>query len=154
PFQYLRSLEPNDAYSGWTEATRTSEDALRQTYVGLVCGADDALHLVFRLWKSYEEHLDGGLWAALAYQRKPKGGEWEEPKILLAPPFSEYSIYYHRLTVDQAGDLFISYDYWSTMWFYRNDQRGPIAAGSGRPGRGWGRAVLTSPDGGDHWALW
>ncbi len=154
PFQYLRSLEPNDAYSGWTEATRTSEDALRQTYVGLVCGADDALHLVFRLWKSYEEHLDGGLWAALAYQRKPKGGEWEEPKILLAPPFSEYSIYYHRLTVDQAGDLFISYDYWSTMWFYRNDQRGPIAAGSGRPGRGWGRAVLTSQDGGDHWALW
>ncbi|MFP3904286.1 MAG: BNR-4 repeat-containing protein [Armatimonadota bacterium] len=154
PFQYLRSLAPNDAYSGWTEAIRTSEDDLRQTYVGLVCGADDALHLVFRLWMSGEEHLDGGLWAALAYQRKPAGGEWEEPKILLAPPLSEYSIYYHRLTVDRAGDLFISYDYWSTMWFYRNDQRGPVAAGSGRPGRGWGRAVLTSPDGGDRWMLW
>ena len=100
PFQYLRSLEPNDAYSGWTEAIRTSDSNLRQTYVGLVCGADDALHLVFRLWMQGEEHLNGGLWAALAYQTKPKGGDWEEPKILVAPPLSEYSIYYHRLTVD------------------------------------------------------
>jgi hypothetical protein len=154
PFQYLRSLEPNDAYAGWTEATRTSEEALRQTYVGLVCGADDTLHLVFRLWRSGEEHLDGGLWPALAYQRKPKDGEWSEARVLVAPPFSEYGIYYHRLTVDRAGDPFLSYEYWSTMWFYRNDQRGPVAAGSGRPGRGWGRAVLTSPDGGDQWMHW
>jgi len=154
PFQYLRSLQPNDAYSGWTEPIHTSEDDLRQTYVGLVCGADDALHLVFRLWMSGEEHLDGGLWAALAYQRRLPGRQWEAPKVLVAPPLSEYSIYYHRLTVDRAGALFVSYDYWSTMWFYRNDQRGPVAAGSGRPGRGWGRAVLTSPDGGDSWMLW
>jgi hypothetical protein len=154
PFQYLRSLQPNDAYSGWTEAIRTSQDNLRQTYVGLVCGADDALHLVFRLWKSGEEHLNGGLWAALAYQRKLPGQDWEEAKVLVAPPLSEYSIYYHRLTVDHQGALFLSYDYWSTMWFYRNDQRGPVAAGSGRPGRGWGRAVLTSPDSGDRWMLW
>ena len=154
PFQYLRSRKPNDAYSGWTEAIRTSADDLRQTYVGLVCGADDALHLVFRLWKSGEAHLDGGLWAALAYQRKLPGQDWEEAKVLVAPPLSEYSVYYHRLTVDRDGGLFLSYDYWSTMWFYRNDQRGPVAAGSGRAGRGWGRAVLTSPDGGSQWMLW
>lgn len=154
PFQYLRSLQANDAYSGWTEPIRTSDDGLRQTYVGLVCGTDDALHLVFRLWMSGQEHLDGALWAALAYQRKLPGHDWEDAKVLVAPPLSEYSIYYHRLTVDRTGALFLSYDYWSTMWFYRNDQRGPVAAGSGRPGRGWGRAVLTSPDGGDEWRLW
>ena len=154
PFQYLRSLEPNDAYSGWTEATRTSEENLRQTYVGLVCDDEDALHLAFRLWQSGEEHLDGGLWAALAYQRKPADGDWEDAQVLLAPPLSEYSIYYHRLTVDRIGDIFLSYDYWSTMWFYRNDQRGPVAAGSDRPGRGWGRAVLTSPDSGSQWMHW
>ncbi len=153
PFQYLRSLEPNDAYTGWTEETRTSDDNLRQTYVGLVTGADDALHLVFRLWRTGEEHLDGALWAALAYQRKLPGEDWGDPQILVAPPLSEYSIYYHRLTADRDGRLFLSYDYWSTLWFYRNDQRGPVAAGSGRPGRGWGRAVLTSPDGGDTWML-
>ncbi len=154
PFQYLQSLEPNNAYGGWTEPIRTSEDELRQTYVGLVCGADDALHLVFRQWRSGEDHLDGALWAALAYQRKLPGEEWSEAKTLVRPPLSEYSIYYHRLTIDREGALFVSYDYWSTMWFYRNDQRGPVAAASGRPGRGWGRAVLTSADGGDAWGLW
>jgi hypothetical protein len=154
PFQYLRSLQPNESQGGWTEAIRTSDDDLRQTYVGLVCGADDTLHLVFRLWKSGEAHLDGGLWAALAYQRKPPGQDWHDVKVLVAPPLSEYSIFYHRLTVDRHGALFLSYDYWSTMWFYRNDQRGPVSAGSGRAGRGWGRAVLISPDNGDRWRLW
>ncbi len=154
PFQYLRSLEPNDAYSGWTEAIRTSEEDLRQTYVGLVCDDEGALHLVFRLWMSGEEHLDGGLWAALAYQRKPADGDWEDVQILVAPPMAEYSIYYHRLTVDRNGDLFLNYDYWSTLWFYRNDGRGPVAAASGRPGRGWGRSVMTSPDSGATWMLW
>jgi hypothetical protein len=154
PFQYLRSREPNDAYAGWTEAIRTSEDDLRQTYVGLVCDADDTLHLVFRLWRTAETHLDGALWAALVYQRKRAGHDWEEPVLLVAPPLSEYSIYYHRLTIDREGTLFLSYDYWSTHWFYRNDQRGPVAAGSGRPGRGWGRAVLASPDAGRTWSLW
>lgn len=154
PFQYLKSLEPNQAYAGWTEAIRTSQEDLRQTYVGLVCGADDSLHLVFRLWQSGEQHLDGGLWAALAYQHKPPGQDWGPVRILVAPPLAEYSIYYHRLTVDRKGALLLSYDYWSTMWFYRNDQRGPVAAGSGRPGRGWGRTVLISPDNGGQWMLW
>lgn len=154
PFQYLRSLAPNDAHSGWTEAVRTSDHDLRQTYVGLVCDDEDALHLVFRLWRTGEEHLDGGLWAALAYQRKPKDGDWEDVRILVAPPLPEYSIYYHRLTVDHAGDLFLNYDYWSTSWFYRNEGRGPVAAGSGRAGRGWGRSVITSPDSGETWRLW
>ncbi len=154
PFQYLRSSEPNDAESGWTSATRTSDANLRQTYVGLVCGADDTLHLVFRLWRSGDQHLDGASWAALAYQSKPPGGSWSEPRVLVAPPLSEYSIYYHRLTCDRQGALFLSYDYWSTLWFYRNDQRGPVPAGSGRPGRGWGRAVLNSRDGGVTWRLW
>lgn len=154
PFQYLRSLEPNDAYSGWTEAIRTSEEELRQTYVGLVCDDQDALHLVFRLWMSDTEHLDGGLWPALAHQRKPKGGDWEEAKILVAPPLADYGIYYHRLTVDRHGAVFLNYDYWSTSWFYRNDGRGPVAAGSGRPGTGWGRSLITSPDSGATWKLW
>ncbi len=153
PFQYLRSINPNDAVSGWTQPVRTSRKDLRQTYVGLVCGADDALHVVYRLWQSGKENHDGALWAALAHQRKLPGQDWEEPKILIVPPLPEYSIYYHRLTVDREGNLFVSYDYWSTMWFYRN-QRGPVSASSGRAGRGWGRAILTSSDDGEKWGLW
>lgn len=154
PFQYLRSLAPNDAHAGWTEPTRTSDDDLRQTYVGLVCDAGGGLHLVFRLWRSGPPHPAGATWAALAYQHKPPGKGWEEPKVLVTAALSEYSIYYHRLTVDRQGTPFLSYDYWSTMWFYRNDQRGNVSAGSGRPGRGWGRTMLTAPDGGETWKLW
>ncbi len=167
PFHYLRSLEPNDAYAGWTEAVPTSEETLRQTYIGLVCGADDALHLVFRLAGS-GEHLPGSSWTGLAYQRKLPGQDWEDPVMLLVPPFGSYSNYLHRLTIDQEGAPVLSYNYWSTMVFYRNDSRGSrarvegtMAAVSGRPGTagriqrgGWGRAVMTSPDGGDTWRMW
>ncbi len=153
PFLYLRSLEPNDAMA-WTAPVQTSDTNPRQTYVGLVSGADGTLHLAFRQWRSGEEYLDGATWAALAYQRKPPDGGWSEPRVLVAPPLSEYSIYYHRLTIDRDGALFLSYDYWSTMWYYRNDQRGAVAAASGRPGTGWGRAVLHSADGGDTWSFW
>ena len=66
---------------------------------------------------------------------------WMPPRILVVSPFSEYSIFYHRLTIDRAGRLFLSYDYWSTYWFYRTDH--------------WGtrRALLMSSDNGDTWKL-
>ena len=139
-FQYARSLKPNDAHAGWTEATALGED-LRQTYVGLVCGADDTLHCVFRLWQSSAEPFPASYHARLAYQRKRPGQPWESPRTLIVPPFSEYSIFYHRLTIDQAGRLFLSYDYWSTYWFYRTDHRGKR------------RALLMSPDNGAMWRL-
>jgi len=140
PFQYARSLEPNDAHSGWTEAVPVGE-GLRQTYIGFVCGPDDTLHLAFRLWWYGTEPHPASHHATLAYQRKRPGKPWEEPKVLIVPPFSEYSIFYHRLTIDRAGRLFLSYDYWSTFWFYRNDHRGNR------------RALLRSEDQGKTWKL-
>jgi hypothetical protein len=140
PFPYARSLRPNDAHSGWTEATPVGED-LRQTYIGLVCGPDDTLHLVYRLWRYRTEPHPLSHHAVLAYQRKQPGGPWEPPRPLIVSPFSEYSVFYHRLTIDHAGRLFLSYDYWSTYWFYRTDHRGNR------------RALLMSGDGGDTWKL-
>ncbi len=61
--------------------------------------------------------------------------------MLIVAPFSEYSVFYHRLTIDREGRLFLSYDYWSTYWFYRTDHFGSR------------RALLMSPDGGDAWKL-
>ena len=139
-FQYARSLRPNDAYSGWTEAEDVWE-GLRQTYVGLVCDPEDTLHLVFRLWWEKADPFPASSYATLSHQRKRSGGPWEEPRTLIVPPFSEYSIYYHRLTIDRAGRLFLSYDYWSTYWFYRSDHPGNR------------RALLTSGDGGVTWKL-
>ncbi len=138
-FKYARSLEANNAQGGWTTAEDVGPD-LRQTYVGLVCDEDDALHLVFRLWRTDTEYFPSGTYATLAHMVKRPGEGWSEPQVLITPPLSEYSIYYHRLTIDRKGTLFLSYDYWSTFWFYRTDRWG---------GR---RALLMSPDG-EVWKL-
>ena len=140
PFPYARSIAPNDAHAGWTKPVPMGEDA-RQTYIGLVCGPDDTLHAVFRLWRSGTEPFPASHHGTLAYQRKRPGEPWGPPRVLIVPPFSEYSVYYHRLTIDRRGRLFLSYDYWSTYWFYRNDHRGNR------------RALMTSPDGGQTWKL-
>ncbi len=140
PFPYVRSLAPNDAASGWTEPELVGED-LRQTYIGMVCDPDDTLHLVYRLWQRGVEPHPASHHAVLAYQRKPADGPWQAPEALVVPPFSEYSVFYHRLTIDRLGRLFLSYDCWSTYWFYRNDHFGSR------------RALMMSPDGGRTWQL-
>ena len=45
------------------------------------------------------------------------------------------------LILDRRGRLFVSYDAWSTYWFYRNDHFGRR------------RTMMFSPDGGDTWKL-
>ncbi len=139
PFPYARSLKPNDSGSGWTEPELVGTG--RQTYIGFVCGADDSLHLVFRMWRQNTEPHPLSIHATLAYQRKLPGKPWEAPRVLIVSPFSEYSVFYHRLTIDRIGRLFLSYDYWSTYWFYRTDHRGDR------------RALLLSPDRGTSWKL-
>ena len=139
-FLYTRSLAPNDASAGWTPAEPLGP-GLRQTYVGLVCAPDDSLHVVFRLWCHDSKIFPSGSFAALAHMSKRPGEPWSKPQILVVPPFSEYSIFYHRLTIDRRGRLFLSYDYWSTFWFYRTDHRGDR------------RALMLSEDLGKTWRL-
>jgi len=69
PFQYARSLQPNDASGGWTPAEPVGQD-LPQTYIGMVCGPDDTLHLVYRLWRYGEPPYSNSHHATLAYSRK------------------------------------------------------------------------------------
>ncbi|HOA53820.1 MAG TPA: hypothetical protein PKI05_16325, partial [Thermogutta sp.] len=79
--------------------------------------------------------------ATLSHQQKPPEKGWDPPQVLVIPPFSEYSVFYHRLTIDRLGRLFVSYDCWSTYWFYRNDHPGTR------------RALLVSSDQGRTWKL-
>jgi len=139
-FKYVRSLSPNSADGGWTEPEDVGP-GLRQTYVGMVCDHDNTLHLVFRLWLSDNKYFPAGLYANLAYMRKIPGENWSDARPLVVAPFSEYSIFYHRLTIDRRSALFLSYDYWSTFWFYRTDHRGNR------------RSLLMSPDSGNTWKL-
>jgi len=139
-FRYVRSLAPDTADGGWTEAEDVG-DGLRQTYVGMVCDRNDTLHLVFRLWLDDNRYFPAGYYANLAYMSKRPGEPWSDARPLVVAPFSEYSIFYHRLTIDGTGRLFLSYDYWSTFWFYRNDHRGSR------------RSLMMSTDGGSTWRL-
>ena len=132
---YARSKARNTAGGGWTEPEPLGP-GLRQTYVGFVCDENDTLHVVFRLWNDDTEYFPASLYASLSYMKKAPGEPWTEPRPLIVSAFSEYSVFYHRLTIDRTGDLYLSYDYWSTFWFYRTD----------RPETR--RALITSGDGG------
>ncbi len=137
PFPYARSHAINDTQQGFSEPVPAS--AGEQTYIGLVCGPDDTLYSAFRLWRRGEPPFPNSHFATLALQQKAAEGDWEKPQILILPPFSEYSVFYHRLTIDRRGRLFLSYDYWSTHWFYRIDHFGRR------------RVSIFSADGGQTW---
>lgn len=154
-FMYTRSLEPNDPASGWTEPSpvwatgwtaASGNEAGGQTYVALVCAPDDTLHLVFRHWQMKSgkyPHLaegEGTYFGALAYQRKPKDGPWSEPKTLVVPERDIYAIYYHKLSVGPAGQLFLSASYMDRVLLERSETE-----------RFLRRMTLTSPDGGETW---
>ena len=144
PFHYARSIEPVSITEGWTEAIpvmETDDSRSTQTYLGLVTGLDNTLHLIFRLWGWNTEYFPDSHFATLGYMSKKEGEEWSKPQRLVLAPLSHYSNFRHRLTIDRKGRLFISYDYWSTYWFYRNDRRAV------------GRTVLMSADNGDSWKL-
>jgi len=154
-FKYVRSLKPNDAYGGWTEPVpvlnagyvddTTDEDGDgRQTYISLVCDPDDTLHIAYRQWRrGVDPYHDGENYAALSVQSKPKDGPWGAARPIVVPAVPGYSIYYHKLTVDRRGRLFLSYSYWTSDTSYQSEF----------PDRYHNRAVVLSTDAGEHWKL-
>ncbi|MFP3905105.1 MAG: BNR-4 repeat-containing protein [Armatimonadota bacterium] len=153
-FYYLRSQQPNDPYGGWTEPEKTltagwvdadtDEDGRgRQTYASLICDPDDTLHIAFRQWRNIGDYHKGSYYGGLSYQQKPKDGSWSPAKVIVVPPVSGYSIYYHKLTVDRQGWLWLFYRYYSGDEEYRYNY---LAYNQKR-------AVLVSRDGGDTWKL-
>ncbi len=152
PFHYVHSLRPNDA-GEWTEAepilttgftTDDGDEVGRQTYISLVCDADDTLHTAFRQWRNQDPYHDGELYAALSWQQRPRDGEWtEEATPLVIPPLPGYSIYYHKLTIDRLGDLWLSYSYLTSNQTYQGQF----------PHQYHHRAVIVSRDGGETWKL-
>lgn len=154
-FQYTRSLNPNDAYGGWTkpvpvlsagvvDAKNPPPGRAGQTYISLVCDDQDTLHIAYRQWRQdVDAHHPGQIYAALSVQSKPDGRDWGPARPLVIPPVPGYSIYYHKLTVDRAGRLYLSYSYWADDETYQSDF----------PDRYHFRAVLTSADHGKTWRL-
>lgn len=154
PFKYTRSLVPDSTTDGWTPpeqigTPKRSPNEGSYTYVGLVCDPDDTLHVVGR-WagESYTFKL--------GYLRKPKGKPWEPNRNLVVPFKGNYHIWYHKLTIDRRGRLFLNYVCRASV--KRSDEVPSF-------GKKWPREELTgrfltrshcllmSADGGDTWRL-
>ncbi|MFO7946088.1 MAG: BNR-4 repeat-containing protein [Armatimonadota bacterium] len=154
-FMYRRSLEPNDISVGFTEAVKvldagfidseTDEDGIgKQTYIGLVCDPDDTLHIAYRQWRQGVDEYRPNFtyYGALSYQSKPKGESWSDARPLIIPPVGGYSIYYHKLSIDRTGRLYLAHSY-LTSHAYQEDF----------PGVHDSAALLVSKDGGETWKL-
>jgi len=150
-FRYLRSLKPEDVSGGWSRPVpvlvagwrhRPGEpERGRQTYLALVRDCEDTLHVVCRQWRRFvDEYHVPRPYRALSYLRKRGDGPWEEAWPLVIPPFSEYSIYHHHLSVDRDGRLYLSYSPWC--------RDAPDADDAARYAS---RALILSDDGGESW---
>lgn len=141
-FKYARSLSPDTAEEGWTP-TRDLGTNLSQTYIGMVCDNTNTLRVMFRLWRDAKPRFGyKGSYSNVSIMTKPAAGdEWTAPRPVVEAAFTDYSVFYHRLTIDRQGVLYLSYDYWSTYWFYRKDQAGSR------------RCLIRSLDGGATWSM-
>jgi hypothetical protein len=134
PFQYLRADAGSDTWSTPKEVTQ-----MNPTYIGAVLDENDDLHMFFRQWRR-EAQFTG---AELGYQQMKKGGEWKPQKAFAIAALPGYSVFYHRLTTDRTGRLYLSFEYWSTWSPYRESY--PDAAK--RP------LYFTSADHGQSWQI-
>jgi len=108
---YMRSREPNSTTSGWSEAssigTPDKINNISLSYIALVCDPEDTLHLVIRQAYLPESHM------GLSYTRKKAGADWENTRELVIPFHSDYSCWYHKLSIDRKGRLFLNYSYFA-----------------------------------------
>jgi hypothetical protein len=106
PFKYMVSRRPNDPTS-WTRPVELRNKFTEQeTYVSLLNDREDTLHLVSRMVD------DEGY--SLHYMRKKRDDRsWSDVGKLVIPKPTHYSIWYHKLTIDKIGRLFLAYFYYS-----------------------------------------
>ncbi len=147
-FFYGRSQISNSVERGWTLLHETYS-SVGQTYIALVCDQVDNLHLVFRdhRYGKRDFHASHFHYCALCYQRMLKDGYWEVSRLLVVPPLPDYSIYYHQLSIDRLGRLFLSYNYYSESEPYKS-----WIEKNGRYNKKF-RAMLFSGDGGMTWQM-
>jgi hypothetical protein len=166
PFQYRRTLVPLTCYEGWSQLEEVCATGYRerpsgtpegrQTYLAYVIDAQDRLHIVFRQWrKNSETTFSGKLYGALSHQRRDPFTGWTQPHVVVVPPYHDYSIYAHALSLGGNGRLFISA---SCMAGDEGSARKAAVERWKQAGRDGPppplylrRMVLVSADGGDSW---
>jgi len=177
-FKYTRSLQPLTINSGWTKPIPIGVPKRKiaegsYTYASLNCDRFDNLHVSTR-WAG------GGYINRLVYMRKKSGSIWEPHKILVQPFRSNYSVFYHKQSLDRRGRIFINYATFANHMLKKdaeaynkrwpndklplptdlakyvngyNFSRNPDGSRSKIKPVWHGPAILVSGDGGDNWRL-
>ena len=152
PFLYTWTATPGDAttWSAPEPILRTGYRAPgesakgRQTYVSLVCTPSDRLVVVFRQWRrGVDAVFRGQPYQTLAVQWLDPGGEWSDAqRIAYCSRHRGYAQYYQKLSVDRAGRLFLSFNYFRPKDWPRERRAA---------NRYHHRLILISEDGGERW---
>lgn len=90
----------------WAPAVDMPGGNAYNTYPTLITDRENTLHLVYRC----TEPTGTGRYK-LAYSRKKAGQAWQDMGALVSPGNDGYSVYYHKMTVDRLGRLFLHYYY-------------------------------------------
>jgi hypothetical protein len=123
-FQYFRSARPSDA----SEWVAVGLFGVNGTYPSLVCDSKDTLHCTYR-----------GMTPPLklAYQRRPRDGDWSEPVALVDAAVPDgYTQYTNALTLGPDDSLHLAFHVYDL-----------------HPAAGKAIGYLRSTDGGDSWML-
>lgn len=105
PFKYTKL-----GIDGWSTPESIGN---QETYVSLVVDKNNVLHLVSRTKDTASRDR------SLHYMRKEPGAPWQDRgKLVIPKPFdnlnkSRYGIWYHKLSVDRQGRLFLTYFYYT-----------------------------------------
>lgn len=176
-FVYLKSKNPADG-SSWEEPEYVAGNGDNGwsrngvTYPGFVIDQNDTLHLVVRGRQSEFVKKDRAdptndrgysniLNYSLVYLRKQPDGGWEDRKDLVIPARNDYSMWYHKISIDRQGRLFVSYLYYAHNLTGREAEEyrknWPDECKGGLPTNADVRAhdpvLIHSFDGGDTWKI-
>ncbi len=147
------------------------------TYVALLTDQTDTMHLVSRFAGTILGRSNYGM--QLTYLRKPAEAPlWDKAKFLVDPNRSRYHVWYHKMSLDDVGNLYLSYmsytnefdtvplpgeasneyDAYMSRWPFDGDGNlGCTLAGSTWRGcsavQAHDMSMLLSNDGGESWRL-
>ena len=92
PFRYYR-LGGDDRWGAWQQAAQLDDGG---TYPSLVADGDGTLHLAYR--------VQGERWMLL-YRRRPRGGAWSTPRVLVRAAKPGYVYWTNALALGPEGRL-------------------------------------------------
>ena len=126
---YIKSKEPLNFlqweapfYVEGNGDNRWSRNGL--TYPGFIIDHQNTIHLIARgrnsefVQADSTDPADNENWKsildyALVYVRKKENGDWESRNDLVVPKHKNYSNWYHKISIDQIGNVYLAYFYYA-----------------------------------------